>query len=240
MDHLYRELAPISEAAWDPDRVRGQEPPRHLSGRPQTGRPGRAARLGLLGHRAGPGRRGDGPAEGVARRTAARPAPGRAPCRVRACPARSSTTPTAGRGTSSCPSSTTRYGRSPLAENVDGVPRLRRGRDAGHHRAELAPADPHRCGHGAIPQGGRPGDRRAAPGRGSAAPTAWPSTPTSTPASSRRPSTAGYLLLDHLRQILGGPVVWAPGVEGGVVLSLRGGDFVLDCGAGPLHRLQRP
>jgi uncharacterized linocin/CFP29 family protein len=40
----------------------------------------------------------------------------------------------------------------------------------------------------------------------------------------------GLLLLDHLRQILGGPVVWAPGVEGGVVLSLRGGDFVLDCG----------
>ncbi len=40
----------------------------------------------------------------------------------------------------------------------------------------------------------------------------------------------GVLLLDHLRQILGGPVVWAPGVGGGVVLSLRGGDFVLDCG----------
>jgi uncharacterized linocin/CFP29 family protein len=40
----------------------------------------------------------------------------------------------------------------------------------------------------------------------------------------------GQLLLDHLRQILGGPVVWAPGVEGGVVLSLRGGDFVLECG----------
>jgi uncharacterized linocin/CFP29 family protein len=40
----------------------------------------------------------------------------------------------------------------------------------------------------------------------------------------------GYLLLDHLRQILGGPVVWTPGVSGGVVLSLRGGDFVLDSG----------
>ena len=40
----------------------------------------------------------------------------------------------------------------------------------------------------------------------------------------------GYLLLDHLRQLLGGPLVWAPGVEGGVVLSLRGGDFILDCG----------
>jgi uncharacterized linocin/CFP29 family protein len=40
----------------------------------------------------------------------------------------------------------------------------------------------------------------------------------------------GYLLLDHLRQILGGPLVWAPGVQGGVVLSLRGGDFIFDCG----------
>jgi uncharacterized linocin/CFP29 family protein len=40
----------------------------------------------------------------------------------------------------------------------------------------------------------------------------------------------GYPLLDHLRQILGGPLVWAPGLEGGIVLSLRGGDFVLDCG----------
>jgi uncharacterized linocin/CFP29 family protein len=40
----------------------------------------------------------------------------------------------------------------------------------------------------------------------------------------------GHLLLDHLHQILGGPVVWAPGVEGGIVLSLRGGDFLFDCG----------
>jgi len=40
----------------------------------------------------------------------------------------------------------------------------------------------------------------------------------------------GHLLFDHLRQILGGPLVWAPGVEGGVVVSLRGGDFILDCG----------
>jgi uncharacterized linocin/CFP29 family protein len=40
----------------------------------------------------------------------------------------------------------------------------------------------------------------------------------------------GYLLFDHLRQILGGPLVWAPGLAGGVVVSLRGGDFVFDCG----------
>ena len=40
----------------------------------------------------------------------------------------------------------------------------------------------------------------------------------------------GHLLLDHLRQILGGPLVWAPGVECGIVLSLRGGDFVFESG----------
>ncbi|THJ74838.1 family 1 encapsulin nanocompartment shell protein [Candidatus Frankia alpina] len=40
----------------------------------------------------------------------------------------------------------------------------------------------------------------------------------------------GYLLLAHLQQILDGPVVQAPGVTGAVVLSLRGGDFVLESG----------
>jgi len=40
----------------------------------------------------------------------------------------------------------------------------------------------------------------------------------------------GYPLFDHLREILGGPVVWAPGVECGVVVSQRGGDFVFDSG----------
>jgi uncharacterized linocin/CFP29 family protein len=40
----------------------------------------------------------------------------------------------------------------------------------------------------------------------------------------------GYPLLDHLRKILSGPLVWAPGVEGGVVASLRGGDFLFDSG----------
>jgi uncharacterized linocin/CFP29 family protein len=40
----------------------------------------------------------------------------------------------------------------------------------------------------------------------------------------------GHLLLDHLRKILDGPIVWAPGLAGAVVLSQRGGDFVLDCG----------
>jgi uncharacterized linocin/CFP29 family protein len=40
----------------------------------------------------------------------------------------------------------------------------------------------------------------------------------------------GYPLFDHLRKILGGPLVWAPGVNGGVVVSLRGGDFLFESG----------
>ncbi len=37
----------------------------------------------------------------------------------------------------------------------------------------------------------------------------------------------GYPLLEHLRLILGGPVVWAPAVDGAVVVSQRGGDYEL-------------
>ena len=40
----------------------------------------------------------------------------------------------------------------------------------------------------------------------------------------------GYPLLEHLRKILDGPIVWAPGVKGAVVLSLRGGDFLFESG----------
>jgi uncharacterized linocin/CFP29 family protein len=40
----------------------------------------------------------------------------------------------------------------------------------------------------------------------------------------------GYPLLDHLRKIIGGPLVWAPGVRGAVVVSQRGGDFLLEVG----------
>jgi uncharacterized linocin/CFP29 family protein len=40
----------------------------------------------------------------------------------------------------------------------------------------------------------------------------------------------GYPLLEHLRKILEGPIAWAPGVQGAVVLSLRGGDFLFESG----------
>ena len=40
----------------------------------------------------------------------------------------------------------------------------------------------------------------------------------------------GYPLLEHLREILGGPLVWAPGVQGAVVLSVGGGHFLFESG----------
>jgi uncharacterized linocin/CFP29 family protein len=40
----------------------------------------------------------------------------------------------------------------------------------------------------------------------------------------------GYPLLEHLREVVGGPLVWSPGVRGAVVLSTRGGDFLLESG----------
>jgi uncharacterized linocin/CFP29 family protein len=40
----------------------------------------------------------------------------------------------------------------------------------------------------------------------------------------------GYPLVEHLRKIVDGPIVWAPGVIGAVAVSQRGGDFVFDSG----------
>lgn len=40
----------------------------------------------------------------------------------------------------------------------------------------------------------------------------------------------GLIVMDHLRAIVGGPVVPAPDVDGALVVSLRGGDFELVCG----------
>lgn len=40
----------------------------------------------------------------------------------------------------------------------------------------------------------------------------------------------GYPLFDHLKSILGGPIVWTPGLDGAVVVSVRGGDYLFECG----------
>jgi uncharacterized linocin/CFP29 family protein len=40
----------------------------------------------------------------------------------------------------------------------------------------------------------------------------------------------GYPVFEHLRQILGGSVLWAPAVDGAIVLSERGGDYEITVG----------
>jgi uncharacterized linocin/CFP29 family protein len=40
----------------------------------------------------------------------------------------------------------------------------------------------------------------------------------------------GYPLLEHLQKVIEGPLVWAPGVDGAVLVSQRGGDFILESG----------
>lgn len=43
-------------------------------------------------------------------------------------------------------------------------------------------------------------------------------------------SDEGYPVLKHVRPLLDDDIVWAPGIEGGVLLSTRGGDFSLHLG----------
>jgi uncharacterized linocin/CFP29 family protein len=40
----------------------------------------------------------------------------------------------------------------------------------------------------------------------------------------------GYPVFEHLRNILGGDVIWAPAVDGAVIVSQRGGDFEIAVG----------
>jgi uncharacterized linocin/CFP29 family protein len=40
----------------------------------------------------------------------------------------------------------------------------------------------------------------------------------------------GYPLLEHLRKIIEGPIAWAPGCDGAVLVSQRGGDFIFESG----------
>jgi uncharacterized linocin/CFP29 family protein len=46
----------------------------------------------------------------------------------------------------------------------------------------------------------------------------------------RGANDAGYPVLRHVQRLLDEPVVWAPSLDGGVLVSLRGGDFRLVCG----------
>jgi uncharacterized linocin/CFP29 family protein len=40
----------------------------------------------------------------------------------------------------------------------------------------------------------------------------------------------GYPIISHVQRLVDGEIVWAPGIEGGLVISMRGGDFELTVG----------
>jgi uncharacterized linocin/CFP29 family protein len=43
-------------------------------------------------------------------------------------------------------------------------------------------------------------------------------------------SDEGYPILHHLERVVDGGIIWAPAIQGGFVLTIRGGDFELDIG----------
>ena len=43
-------------------------------------------------------------------------------------------------------------------------------------------------------------------------------------------SDHGYPVMEHIRRIVNGDIVWAPAIAGAVVLTTRGGDFSLQLG----------
>lgn len=43
-------------------------------------------------------------------------------------------------------------------------------------------------------------------------------------------SDEGYPVLQHIRRLIDGDIIWAPAIRGGFVLTTRGGDFELDLG----------
>ena len=40
----------------------------------------------------------------------------------------------------------------------------------------------------------------------------------------------GYPILEHIKRLIDGDIIWAPAIEGAFVLSTRGGDFDLHLG----------
>jgi uncharacterized linocin/CFP29 family protein len=46
----------------------------------------------------------------------------------------------------------------------------------------------------------------------------------------KMPGPGKYPLLEHVRRLVEGPIIWSPAIEGGLVISTRGGDFDLTVG----------
>ena len=229
MDHLYRELAPVSEAAWE--QIESEAKGRlvtHLAARKLVDLVGphgwshSATDLGRVDEVASP-------SEGVAalRRRVLPLVELRADFAVSR-----EELDDADRGADNIelPELDEAVRQIALAENSTVFHGYAAAGHARHHRGQLARTAHVRRGHGPVPHGGGPSRRRVAARRASAAPTDWPSARRSTPESSRRRSTAGSCSSTTCARFSTGRWCGRPASQGGVVLSLRGGDFVLDSG----------
>jgi uncharacterized linocin/CFP29 family protein len=54
--------------------------------------------------------------------------------------------------------------------------------------------------------------------------------PSAFAALTRTVGDGGYPVMKHVQQLIDRPVVWAPSLDGGIAVSMRGGDFKLICG----------
>ena len=140
--------------------------------------------------------------------------------------ARELRTPTAAPTTSTSPA---RPGRPPARHRRERgcIPWLE-GRDHRHRRGVTPRADPARQVADKYPRAVASA-WSACCAKASPARTGW-RWARAVPPVVETAEHGGYPLLEHLRKILEGPLVWAPGVDGAVVLSLRGGDFVFESG----------
>ena len=227
MNHLLRELAPITRRGLGAAR-RGSARAAGAGARSsQAGRLLRAARLGALGDEPGRVRRAlaASPCEGVSglQRRVLPLVELRADFELSRAELRD-----ADRGADDGDSGALDNGRAPDRRRREHrrLPRLA-GRDHRHQPRRRRTGHVARRGSRRISRGRWP-RRRAAPRQsGVGGPYGMALGSEEYRRVIETAEHGGYPLLDHLAKILEGPLVWAPGVNGAVVLSLRGGDFVL-------------
>ena len=230
MNHLLRSYAPISDEGWS---QLDQEVQQRLAARVSP----RAASSTSPGRTAGSTRPstsvGSPPIDAPVAGSAGRAAP-RAPlAELRADRSRSRVpscaTSTAARSISTSRPSTTRRERMAEAENVAVFHGWKAAGIVGITDAGEQPPIAAGKKFARLPEARRQGGRDVALGR-----RQW-SVRTRARARQlhrcrRATEHGGLTVFDHLREILGGPIVWAPGVVGAVVVSLRGGDFLFESG----------
>ncbi len=229
MSHLHRELAPISENAWKEIEKRSGPHAAELPGRPPGRRLLRPPRLGLLGREPRAGSNGS-----RARSTVSKPACGSS-SRWSSCatgsrwPGPTSRTSTGAGPTPICPRWPRRPSSAALAEDHIVFEGFKEAHITGIAEASTFPPIEIDDNYAEYPklvaravsslrESGIDGPYAAALG-----PRCWTGVIETT-------EDGGYPVLEHLRLILGGPVVWAPAVDGAVVMSTRGEDFQLTCG----------